>query len=145
MHDSFFAAQAARRMAVYLCLVEGCPRKFCTVEERKQHLADHHKFPRHFNFDRLHLRRRKAQIRPLPRGQRWPWTHAASVVVQLAAAAADAVMRHSNGCKGDSALPVVVWQRCHEAFSLLSSSFLPLCLLARLLDIEPVELYSCGG
>lgn len=23
---------------VYLCLVEGCSRKFCTVEERKQHL-----------------------------------------------------------------------------------------------------------
>lgn len=66
LHDSFFAAQAARRMPVYLCLVEGCPRKFCTVEERKQHLTDHHKFPRNFHFDRIHLRRRKAQIRPLP-------------------------------------------------------------------------------
>jgi hypothetical protein len=117
------------RLQVYVCLVEGCPRKFCTVEERKQHLQvwvcgwlwgckqgcgdaagepvgirhvcesarvrvgvvvmgrneggassrcerrqpgdgvavtlpsrcghavqDHHKFPRHFHFDRLHLR-----------------------------------------------------------------------------------------
>ncbi|EFN51066.1 hypothetical protein CHLNCDRAFT_141422 [Chlorella variabilis] len=66
MHDSFFAAQAARRMPVYLCLVEGCARKFCTVEERKQHLTEHHKFPRNYNFDRIHLRRHKAQIRPLP-------------------------------------------------------------------------------
>ncbi|KAL4425996.1 hypothetical protein ABPG75_010012 [Micractinium tetrahymenae] len=66
LHDSFFAAQVARRMPVYLCLVEGCPRKFCTVEERKQHLADHHKFPRNFHFDRIHLRRHRGQIRPLP-------------------------------------------------------------------------------
>lgn len=96
-------------LQVFLCLVEGCARKFCTVEERKQHLtggrvhgwagglllqphralpfggtsassagcsrvlckmgalhfsshlaqqsaADHHKFPRHFHFDRLHLK-----------------------------------------------------------------------------------------
>lgn len=69
-HDSFFAAQAARRLPVFLCLVEGCARKFCTVEERKQHLTDHHKFPRHFHFDRLHLKRRKAQIRPLPQFQK---------------------------------------------------------------------------
>ncbi|GAB4818283.1 hypothetical protein N2152v2_005329 [Parachlorella kessleri] len=70
MHDSFFAAQAARRMQVYKCLVEGCGRKFCTIEERKQHLTDHHRFPRNYNFDRIHLRRRKAQIRPLPAYQK---------------------------------------------------------------------------
>ncbi len=26
-------------LQVFLCLVEGCARKFCTVEERKQHLT----------------------------------------------------------------------------------------------------------
>lgn len=119
MHDSFWAAQAARRMPVYACkcpalhcswfifplhftisaavslfnfgvafccsrslpalscvcflcletaapccspslpvagLVEGCHRHFCTVEERKQHLIDHHRFPRNYDFDRIHLR-----------------------------------------------------------------------------------------
>ena len=41
---------------VYACLVEGCGRAFKTIEERKQHLADLHLFPRNYNFDRMHLR-----------------------------------------------------------------------------------------
>jgi len=56
VHDSFFAAQAARRMPVYACLVENCGRHFCTAEDRKHHLVDHHKFSKEFNFDRMHLR-----------------------------------------------------------------------------------------
>jgi hypothetical protein len=70
MHDSFFAAQAARRMSVYPCLVEACGRTFCTVEERRQHLVDLHRFPKQYSFDRLHLRRKKGQIRPLRQYQK---------------------------------------------------------------------------
>ena len=70
VHDSFWAAQAARRMPVYACLVEGCGRTCCTVEERKQHLIDHHRFPRSLHMDRVHLRRKKGQVRPLPQFQR---------------------------------------------------------------------------
>lgn len=57
VHDSFFAAQAARRLPVFACLVEACGRRFCGAEERKQHLVDHHRFPRNYSFDRMHLRR----------------------------------------------------------------------------------------
>jgi hypothetical protein len=56
VHDSFFAAQAARKMPVYACLVESCLKKFCTIEQRKQHLMDFHKFPKGYNLDRIHLR-----------------------------------------------------------------------------------------
>lgn len=56
VHDSFFAAQAARRLPVYACLVESCDRKFSSIEQRKHHLVDHHKFPRGGNLDRIHLR-----------------------------------------------------------------------------------------
>lgn len=56
LHDSFFASQAARKLPVYVCLVEGCPQKFCTLQERKRHLADDHRFPTQYNFDRMHLR-----------------------------------------------------------------------------------------
>ena len=56
LHDSFFAAQAARKLPVYACLVESCSRKFNSVEQRKQHLVDFHKFPRGYNIDRMHLR-----------------------------------------------------------------------------------------
>lgn len=37
--------------------MEGCGRKFCTPQERKQHLVGHHRFPRNYAFDRIHLRR----------------------------------------------------------------------------------------
>ena len=70
LHDSFFAAQASRRLPVYRCLLESCSRKFRTIEERRQHLWDHHQFPKNYQFDRIHLRRRKGQIRPLPQYQK---------------------------------------------------------------------------
>ncbi|KAH7620448.1 hypothetical protein NADE_003070 [Nannochloris sp. 'desiccata'] len=66
VHDSFFAAQAARKMPVYACLVESCEKKFGSIEQRKQHLMDYHKFPKGYSLDRIHLRRKKGQIRPLP-------------------------------------------------------------------------------
>lgn len=56
VHDSFFAAQAARKLPVFACLVESCTRKFSTVEQRKQHLVEFHKFPRGYNLERMHLR-----------------------------------------------------------------------------------------
>jgi len=56
MHDSFFASQVARNLPVYVCLVEGCPQRFCTLEERKNHLEVDHRFPTQYNFDRMHMR-----------------------------------------------------------------------------------------
>jgi hypothetical protein len=88
MHDSYWEAQAARKMPVrlservsgcrawhrhaylfskhfhhgvmqvFLCLVEGCNRKFCTAHDRRQHLTDPsgHQFPRNYDFDKMHLR-----------------------------------------------------------------------------------------
>ena len=57
VHDSFFAAQAARCLPVYACLVESCDRKFCSIQERKQHLVDFHKFPGSVHLDTIHLAR----------------------------------------------------------------------------------------
>ncbi|KAI3427421.1 hypothetical protein D9Q98_010336 [Chlorella vulgaris] len=116
MHDSYFAAQAARRMPVYLCLVEGCPRKFCTVEERKQHLADHHKFPRHFKFDRLHLRRRKAQIRALPRYQKGHGRQA----MQAAGAEEDTLVAAAPGAAAAAA--AAAWVGSEEGGSALGAA-----------------------
>jgi hypothetical protein len=56
VHDSFFAAQAARKMPVYCCLVESCEKKFSSIEQRKQHLMDFHKFPKGYSLDKIHLR-----------------------------------------------------------------------------------------
>ncbi|KAK9902018.1 hypothetical protein WJX75_001343 [Coccomyxa subellipsoidea] len=64
VHDSFFAAQAARRMKVFRCLVEGCSRTFHTVAERRQHLYDQHCYPRGFDYETMHLGRRQGQHRP---------------------------------------------------------------------------------
>lgn len=43
-HDSFFAAQAARKHRVYQCLVEGCRSMFASLQERTQHLTDTHRY-----------------------------------------------------------------------------------------------------
>jgi len=56
VHDSYFAAQAARKMPIYACLVESCEKKFASIEQRKQHLMDYHKFPKGYSLDRIHLR-----------------------------------------------------------------------------------------
>ncbi|KAK9842407.1 hypothetical protein WJX84_011341 [Apatococcus fuscideae] len=65
-HDSFFAAQAARKQRVYQCLVEGCRPLFASLQERTQHLSDAHRFPGGFQYGSMHLQRHQGQIRPLP-------------------------------------------------------------------------------
>ena len=49
LHDSFFATYSQQRNA-YECFVEGCPKKCRTLETRKRHLIDKHKFPKRFDF-----------------------------------------------------------------------------------------------
>eukprot|EP00887_Chlorella_sp_A99_P007129 scaffold2.g7129.t1 len=72
---------------------QGCGRKFCTVEERRQHLTDHHK-------------RKKGQIRPLPQyrkaanGGRKGTDAAASAAASAAGAAADAAQQAAPGQAG---------------------------------------------
>ncbi len=51
-HDSFFASQAAQRMPVFQCLVEGCNSRFCLAAHRHQHLTDFHQIPADSGFDR---------------------------------------------------------------------------------------------
>ena len=51
-HDSFFASQAAQRMPVFQCLVEGCNSRFCLAAQRHQHLTDFHQIPADSGFDR---------------------------------------------------------------------------------------------
>lgn len=55
VHDSFFAAQAARHMKVFRCLVEGCGRTFHTPADRRKHLYVQHCYPREFNYHLMHL------------------------------------------------------------------------------------------
>lgn len=54
-HDSFFASQAAQRMPVFQCLVEGCSSRFCLAAQRHQHLTDFHQIPADLGFDRYSL------------------------------------------------------------------------------------------
>lgn len=51
-HDSFFASQAAHRMPVFQCLVEGCATTFTSVGQRHQHLTDLHQIASDSGFDR---------------------------------------------------------------------------------------------
>ena len=42
-------------LQVFRCVVEGCNKRFATAAERRQHLADFHRFPRGFYYDSIHL------------------------------------------------------------------------------------------
>ena len=42
-------------LQVFRCVVEGCNKRFATPAERRQHLADFHRFPRGFYYDSIHL------------------------------------------------------------------------------------------
>ncbi|XP_028825802.1 zinc finger protein 511 [Denticeps clupeoides] len=50
-HDSFFQVMAEKQ-SMYQCLVEGCPSKFSSSNERKDHLIRTHSYPPDFRFDR---------------------------------------------------------------------------------------------
>ncbi|KAL6782807.1 hypothetical protein ACKKBG_A08190 [Auxenochlorella protothecoides x Auxenochlorella symbiontica] len=65
MHDSFFAAQAARRLPVYRCLVESCEHTTCSTEERREHLLEAHGYDPAFHFETSHLRGRRARAKPV--------------------------------------------------------------------------------
>ena len=42
-------------LQVFKCVVEGCNKRFTTPGERRQHLADFHRFPRGSYYDSIHL------------------------------------------------------------------------------------------
>ena len=48
-------ALMAGMLQVFRCIVEGCNKRFTTPVERRQHLADFHRFPRGFHYDSIHL------------------------------------------------------------------------------------------
>lgn len=108
VHDSFFAAQAARKMKVYRCLVESCHKRFSSPAERKQHLLDVHQFPATFDLEAMHVKKRRGQIRPpvelrraapKQRGQREPRqlggnAHTALELASHGAPLAEAALEH---------------------------------------------------
>ena len=58
VHDCFFQAQVARGDEVYQCLVEYCPERFQTVEERSNHLIQCHKFTPGLGLETMHIKRK---------------------------------------------------------------------------------------
>uniref|UniRef100_A0A480K9R8 Zinc finger protein 511 n=1 Tax=Sus scrofa TaxID=9823 RepID=A0A480K9R8_PIG len=50
-HDSLFQI-LAERQDMYQCLVEGCPERFRTSRDRKEHLVTGHLYPADFRFDK---------------------------------------------------------------------------------------------
>ncbi|XP_064518199.1 zinc finger protein 511 isoform X1 [Pseudopipra pipra] len=50
-HDSLFQIMAEKQN-MYKCLVEGCPEKFKSSKDRKDHLVTVHLYPADFRFDR---------------------------------------------------------------------------------------------
>uniref|UniRef100_A0A8C3MRF0 Uncharacterized protein n=1 Tax=Geospiza parvula TaxID=87175 RepID=A0A8C3MRF0_GEOPR len=50
-HDSLFQI-LAEKQNMYQCLVEGCPEKFKSSKDRKDHLVTVHLYPADFRFDR---------------------------------------------------------------------------------------------
>ncbi|NXG17894.1 ZN511 protein, partial [Grallaria varia] len=50
-HDSLFQV-LAQKQNMYKCLVEGCPEKFGSSKDRKDHLVTVHLYPADFRFDR---------------------------------------------------------------------------------------------
>uniref|UniRef100_A0A8C5K032 Zinc finger protein 511 n=1 Tax=Jaculus jaculus TaxID=51337 RepID=A0A8C5K032_JACJA len=50
-HDSLFQI-LAQRQDMYQCLVEGCPEKFKTSQDRKDHMVKLHLYPADFRFDK---------------------------------------------------------------------------------------------
>ncbi|GMH35474.1 hypothetical protein BSKO_03342 [Bryopsis sp. KO-2023] len=61
-HDSFFAAQAARNMPVFECLVESCKEKFTSRKHRETHLFHHHRFPQGHNYENLHRPSKRSRM-----------------------------------------------------------------------------------
>lgn len=57
-HDTLFSMIATRKN-LYRCLVESCPDKFSSDEERKDHLISFHKYPSDFRFNRPSRQQRK--------------------------------------------------------------------------------------
>uniref|UniRef100_A0A8C5YWM5 Zinc finger protein 511 n=1 Tax=Marmota marmota marmota TaxID=9994 RepID=A0A8C5YWM5_MARMA len=50
-HDSLFQI-LAERQDMYQCLIEGCPEKFKTSRDRKDHMVRFHLYPADFRFDK---------------------------------------------------------------------------------------------
>ncbi|XP_027521448.1 zinc finger protein 511 [Corapipo altera] len=59
-HDSLFQIMAEKQN-MYKCLVEGCPEKFKSSKDRKDHLVTVHLYPADFRFDRPKKVKRRAE------------------------------------------------------------------------------------
>ena len=69
-HDSFFAAGVERKQASYACLVVSCTSVFSSLEQRQQHLASQHSYPKWFRFTTT-----KERMEILKKKQKWLHNH----------------------------------------------------------------------
>ncbi|XP_015769017.1 PREDICTED: zinc finger protein 511-like [Acropora digitifera] len=60
-HDTLFGMLASRKN-LYRCLVESCPDRFSSDNERKDHLVSFHKYPADFRFNRPTRQQRKIRV-----------------------------------------------------------------------------------
>lgn len=60
-HDTLFGMLATRKN-LYRCLVESCPDRFSSDNERKDHLVSFHKYPADFRFNRPTRQQRKIRV-----------------------------------------------------------------------------------
>lgn len=54
-HDSFFQAQAARKLPVFACLVPGCGKLLSSAPARARHLRDVHHYAMGLGLESMHL------------------------------------------------------------------------------------------
>jgi hypothetical protein len=70
VHDSYFQALLEKQQASYECLVQSCPLKFSTPDQRLEHLQRHHGYPKWFRFHPV-----KTRNKLLKKKQTWIRNH----------------------------------------------------------------------
>ncbi|KAJ7419460.1 hypothetical protein BTVI_25174 [Pitangus sulphuratus] len=81
-HDSLFQIMAEKQN-MYKCLVEGCPEKFKSSKDRKDHLVTVHLYPADFRFDR------PKKVKSVPKHTSCPTEHGPSVPMEVSVETAE--------------------------------------------------------
>ncbi|NXP25017.1 ZN511 protein, partial [Scytalopus superciliaris] len=95
-HDSLFQVMAEKQN-MYKCLVEGCPEKFRSSKDRKDHLVTVHLYPADFRFDR------PRKVKSAPKATSRPAEQGPSVPMEVSMEAAEQFQGHpmETGPGGD--------------------------------------------
>ncbi|XP_027548809.1 zinc finger protein 511 [Neopelma chrysocephalum] len=81
-HDSLFQVMAEKQN-MYKCLVEGCPEKFKSSKDRKDHLVTVHLYPADFRFDR------PKKVKSVPKHTSCPTEQGPSVPMEVSVETAE--------------------------------------------------------